>query len=395
MNLLARNMSRLAPCGIPLAWRQLYSDRKRLAAALAGVSFGIMLMLFQLGVYKAIMEMVIRPIQALDGELLMVSRNYEDLAVSQRFPERRIYQVLADRAVASVYPLALFFLDWRNPTNGIDRELVVFGIHPGKNPFRMPEIAAQIAVCANPEGILFDEMSSADYGPVPDLYRKGGPFYGEINGRRVQVQGLFAMGQTLATSGHIMAGMETYLRVSGLPAHQCNLGVIKLQPGADPQAVAARLTRLLPSDVEVVPRGTLEEREEKYWAQRTPVGFITVAGMLIAMVVGAVIVYQILYTDINDHMREYATLKAMGLSDLFFTGLVVQEAAILLAIGFVPGMTIVAALFRLAEASAGLPTRLTWVDTSTVVGLAAIMCLSAGLLATRRLRSADPADIFS
>jgi putative ABC transport system permease protein len=395
VNLPASNLVRLAPCGIPLAWRQISSDRKRLVTALAGVSFGVMLMLFQLGVYKAIMEMVIRPIRALDGELMVISRNFEYLYAAERFPERRIYQVLADREVASVHPLLMSFVRWRNPDTGVDREMVVYGMHPGKNPFRIPEIAAQSMVCANPEGILFDEMSTSDFGPVPDRFRKGGAFYCEVNGRRVKVQGLFAMGQTLASSGHALTGIETLLRLSEIPQHHCNVGVIKLQPGADPRAAAARLTHLLPADVEVVTSSELAKREQQYWEKRTPVGFITLAGMLIAMVVGAVIVYQILYTDINDHMREYATLKAMGLPDMFFMGLVVQEAAILLAIGFIPGMTISAALFRVAVTSAGIPTRLTLVDTAIVVAMATIMCLSAGLLATRRLRSADPADIFS
>ncbi len=395
MKLFARIAMSLAPCGIPLAWRQLSGDRKRLAAALAGVSFGVMLMLFQLGIFKAFMEMVIRPIRAMKGELLIISRNYEYVYSAQRFPERRIYQALADEAVDEVFPVMLAFLNWRNPVTGISRELVMFGIHPGKNPFTLPEIIAQQQVCANPEGLLFDEQSSDDYGPVAEWFREKGAWHGEINEHRVQVQGLFAMGETLASSGHVVAGLETFLRVSELPQHQCNLGVVKLKPRASPEAVAARLAELLPPDVEVVTRSELERREQAYWTERTPVGFITVAGMLIAMVVGSVIVYQILYTDINDHLREYATLKAMGLRDLFFMGLVVQEAVILLLIGFVPGLAITAALFHVAESSAGMPTRLTWAGTATVFGLAAFMCVASGLLATRRLRLADPADIFN
>lgn len=395
MSALGHSLGRLTPCGIPLAWRQLSSDRKRLVTALAGVTFGVMLMLFQLGVYKAIMEMVIRPIRSMDGELLLLSRNFEYVYSTRRFPERRVYQALADPEVASVYPVTLHFLRWRNPVSGIERELVTYGIYPGKNPFRLPEVREQVAVCTSPEGVLFDEMSSDDYGPIPMLFRKNGPFYNEISGQRVKVQGLFRMGQTLASSGHVVTGMETFLRISGIPPHHCNFGVVKLRPGADARATAARLTALMPADVEVVPCDVVIEREQSYWARRTPVGFITIAGMLIAMVVGAVIVYQILYTDINDHMREYATLKAMGLTDRFFMGLVVQEATILLAIGFVPGMAISATLFQAAVRLAGIPTRLTVADTALVFGLAAVMCLAAGLLATRRLRSADPADIFS
>lgn len=395
MNILSCTRRMLVPCGIPLAWRQLSSDRKRMVTALAGVSFGVMLMLFQQGIYVALMKMVVRPIEAMDGELTMVSRNFEYFCSAKRFPERRIYQALADPDVESVSPVALQFLHWRNPDTGIERDLVAFGIYPGRNPFRLPEVVAQAGVFTHPQGILYDRMSKRDFGPVAEIFQRDGPFAVEISGRRAEVQGLFAMGETLASSAHIITGMENFLRLSGIREHQCSVGVIRLQPGADPPAVAARLKRLLPSDVDVIPREELARREQQYWAKRTPVGFITIAGMIIAMVVGSVIVYQILYTDVNDHLREYATLKAMGMPGRFFTSLVVQESAILLGIGFLPGLAIAGALFREAESVAGIPTRLTWGDTSLIFGLAAVMCLVGGLLATRRLRSADPADIFS
>lgn len=395
MKRLERRVLQLAPCGIPLAWRQISSDRKRLLAALAGVSFGVILMLFQQGIYKAGMQMVIRPLTALDGDLLVVSRNFEFTYSSRPFPERRIYQTLSDPDVVSASPLVLQLVTWRNPLTGVQSQFEVFGVYPGRNPFRLPAIASQSEVFADPEGILFDEMSAPDFGPVGELYRKDGPFYGEVAGRRVRVLGLFAMGKTLIASGHGIVGMENFLRLTRRPEHQCDIGVIKLRAGADPSAVSARLAAALPSDVQVVTRGELERREKRYWARRTPVGFIIIAGMLVAMLVGAVIVYQILYTDISNHLHEYATLKALGMADPFFMGLVVQEAVLLVGISFPPAIAVCLVLFRLADRIAGLPTRLTVSDTAIVILLAAVMSLVAGLLATRRLRSADPAEVFS
>ena len=56
------------------------------------------------------------------------------------------------------------------------------------------------------------------------------------------------------------------------------------------------------------------------------------------MLVGLVIVYQVLSTDVADHLREYATFKAMGYPHRFFLGIVFEEALILGVIGFVPGL---------------------------------------------------------
>ncbi len=153
-------------------------------------------------------------------------------------------------------------------------------------------------------------------------------------------------------------------------------------------------TAVLPEDVEVITRGELLRREQTFWKETTPIGFITTSGMIMAMLVGAVIVYQILYTDINDHLKEYATLKALGLNNRFFRNLILQESAILLGIAFVPGLGLCALLFRFAVWKAGIPTHLSFTNTFIALGLAAIMCLGAGFFATRRLRSADPAEIF-
>ncbi len=267
-----------------LGWRQLIREKKRFCTALAGVSFGVILMLFQLGIFQAFMLMAARPIDAMKGELVMISRNFQYFMDAKSFPERRLYQTLALPDVKEVYPVMIDYGSWRHPETGREGDQAVFGVRPHANPF------------------------------------------------------------------------------------------------------------ILPRDVEVITRQELILREKTYWEEHTPLGFIVISGMIIAMFVGAVIVYQILYTDINDHVREYATLKAMGLGDGFFLRLVLQEAAILTAFGFIPGVLFTWVLFYLAETEGGLPTRLTIPDTLLVFGLTVVTCVIAGLLATRRLRAADPAD---
>jgi putative ABC transport system permease protein len=61
-------------------------------------------------------------------------------------------------------------------------------------------------------------------------------------------------------------------------------------------------------------------------------------GVLIGVLVGLVIVYQVLSADVADHMREYATFKAMGYGPRFFLGIVLEEALVLGVLGFLPGL---------------------------------------------------------
>ncbi len=394
MKFISQIRSWLMPGDVPLAWRQLSGDKKRFTAALAGVSFGVVIMLFQVGIYQAFMRMVIRPIVAMQGELIMVSPDFLYMMSAGEFPERRLYQTLADSDVKSVYPVALCYHKWSNPSTRTKTEIALVGVHASKNPFLIPEVASRSDILASPEDVLFDVKSTPDCGDIGGLFHKHGEVRTEINGRRIRVGGLFSMGQTLAAYGHVIMGMETYQRLSGFPSGIINIGLIRLEPGANWEAVKSRLEKIIPEDVKVITRDELILYEQTYWQNNTPIGFIVMAGMVLAMFVGAVIVYQILYTDVNDHIKEYATLKAIGLGQGFFFNFIISQSLILLIIGFIPGILITSLLFAIADSSAGLPTRLTLSGAFTVFFLSAIMCLTAGLLATRRLRSVDPADIF-
>lgn len=296
--------------------------------------------------------------------------------------------------MAKVFPVGVKFASWRNPETGTQRKVALYGIYPFANPYTLPELQDVASILAQPDGALYDETSPSEFGNVAGRLQRDGVVYGEINKSAMRVLGTYRHGRTLAVNGHMLVGMEAFRRVTGRTGQEIELGMITLHPGASALEVAQQLNNLLPDVVEVLTREALIRREQGYWQRNSPLGFIVTAGMVIAMFVGSVIAYQTLYTDINDHMREYATLKALGLGDGYFVRLVMQEAAILPAFGFAPALLATALLFRFAETHGGIPTRLTLTDTLLVGGLTLVSCAIAGLLATRRLRAADPADIF-
>jgi putative ABC transport system permease protein len=170
--------------------------------------------------------------------------------------------------------------------------------------------------------------------------------------------------------------------------------MVSLKPGTDPAELRDRISALLPKDVRVLTADVFRSEEQDFWISRTAIGFICLAGMLVGMLVGGIVVYQILYTDVTDHLREYATLKAMGITDMFLFSIVMTEALILLLAAAVPSTILAGALFYVTRAGSGMPTELTVPELAAVFVLAAVMCIVAGFLATRKLKTADPADIF-
>jgi putative ABC transport system permease protein len=207
--------------------------------------------------------------------------------------------------------------------------------------------------------------------------------------------GVYQLGTSFGYDGMVITSDLNYQRIRPVqPAELIDLGLIRVRPGADPDAVRAAVDAVLPEDVQVYTKRQYIDREIGYWAKVTPIGFIFSFGALMGFGVGAVIVYQILFADVSDHLSEYATLKAVGHTDLYLAAVVVSEAAMLAVLGFLPGLGIAHRLYRLTEQATKLPLHLSTQIALSVLGLTMVMCSLAGILALRKVASADPAEVF-
>ena len=117
-------------------------------------------------------------------------------------------------------------------------------------------------------------------------------------------------------------------------------------------------------------------------------------GTVMGFVVGVVICYQIVYADIADHMREFATLKAIGYGSYYFVGLVLEQCFYLSLLGFIPGLVISYISYRLLAMYTGLTMDLGPGLAGLVLLATAAMCTISGLLAVSKLLATDPAELF-
>ena len=361
-----------------MAWLQLAGDRKRFFVALLGITFAVAMMLFQMGLKNALYKQVVGPLELLDGQVVIVGANYEYFGVGKGFPEVRLHQSRAVAEVESAEGIKLGCMSFKSVDDGRERDIFVIAFDPSKRD----------------GAVLFDSLSRSQYGDVAGKFAAEGSARTEIAGRRATVKGLVRIGATFAADGNVLTSLRTFSEMWPEPDGVYSVGVLKLRGGADPEDVVRRLEKILPRDVSAMTKERFIENAKDYWAKRTPIGFVIGASMAVAIFVGAVIVYQILYTDVTDHLSEYATLKAIGFSDSFFVWIIVQESFILSVMGFVPGAGLAEILYMLTRSVAGMQTYMSLASLATVFGLSLSMCLAAGLLATRKLRKANPADIF-
>jgi putative ABC transport system permease protein len=211
----------------------------------------------------------------------------------------------------------------------------------------------------------------------------------------VVVVGTVELGPSFGADGNVVLSETNFRRVmTQRLASNTDLIALRLRPGADVAAVKARLAAVLPQDVLVMTQAELVGWERHYWETGTPIGFIFAFGSLMGLIVGMVIVYQILFSDISIHMREYATLKALGYSQGYLRKVVLGAALILALLGFVPGALLSAALYRMIAGATFLSLQMETPRAVLVFALIFGMCITAGLLAMRKLREANPADMF-
>lgn len=376
-----------------VALSNLVHDRTRLLVGIAGVAFAVLLAFINLGFLGALSDTAGLLYNQLDADVYLISPLSLNGTSTKPFPKERLYQAASQASVAKASPLYINYGAWRNAENNDALFMLGFGFNPKDRPFLLPELKADSATEAliQPNTVFLDRRSLPKFGP-----QKVG-LQTEYNRRNVTINGLFALGGGLAAEGTVMMGDQNFLRFfSPRTLDRIDLGLLKLKPGADINQVVLALRQRLPSDVTVYSKADIIARDRQYWLETTAVGFIFSLGVGVALIVGAAIVYQILYADIAKNFKEYATLKAIGFHNRFLMGVVLQEALLLALMGFVPGLILSLSVYQLIiqATNEAIPMVMPPDRVILVLGLVTATCLLSGVLSLRKILVADPATVL-
>ena len=380
---------------IPLAWLLLSRQPLRLLVAVAGISFAGILMFMQLGFRDGLFDASVTVHRLLDADLVLISPRSKSSISMSGFPKRRLIQALAQKEVLSVAPVNLNYLLWRNPENLKTRSILALGFNPEDSLLIDEKFKAKAESLKNPGRVLFDTLSRPEFGPIEEWFSNGRSVETEVAGKRVKVEGLVELGPSFGADGNLITSRETFLRLlSGNPKGSIEIGLIKLSAESDHQFIKNILNKSLPNDVRVLTKKEFIDFEKNYWRDSTAIGFIFSLGALMGFVVGCVVVYQILYSDVSDHLPEYATLMAMGyrLKSLLFV--VAREGFLLALFGYIPAYLSGQILYAVIRDSTKLPISMDSSKAVLIFVLILIMCMGSAAIAMRKLVDADPAEIF-
>lgn len=380
---------------LPIGWLQLTHSRGRFIAAVAGVAFANLLVFMQLGIMGALNTSTVAPYAMLNADIILSSEDGNTLTDDGHIPRARMFQALGVAGVNDATPLFIGNLPF-TLKDGSSVSLLSFGMDVAKPDFTTPDIAASLDRLSIENTALLDKDTRGMPQSVIENLAQGRPFSFETGGDTLQAIGTMEVGGGFLADGMMMMSDQTFLRVfpnrnSGAPNHI----LIQTDDGISIDTVLTRLQNTLPTNNLRIQSVTGSAANDlAYMSTERPTGIIFGFGVFMGILVGLVIVYQVLSTDVADHLREYATFKAMGYGQPFFLGIVFEEAIILAVFGFVPGFLVSMALYAGLVSVTGLPVAMN-ASRAILVFLGTLTaCTLSGAIATRRLANADPADLF-
>lgn len=379
---------------LPVGWLQLVHKRTRLIAALAGVAFANVLVFVQVSLMNSMSIATLKPYDFFQADIMISAEDANSLSEGGNVARQWMFQAMEDPEVAAGMGLFLSNVSWPRVTKTL--ALTTFGVDPAQPGFLAPDLASKAPLLQIRDSAILDRLSRGLPRDEAAAIRPQSPLSFEVSGQTLTLYDTFAGGGGFGGDGYMMVSDQTFLdlfpaRSSGAPDHI----LLKVVPGADPDAVATRLRELI-SDKTLRIRSYAAAKAEDLVYQQTkrPTGIIFGFGVLIGVLVGIVIVYQVLSADVADHMSEYATFKAMGYPRRFFLGVVFEEALILAILGFIPGAVIGSLILTLMRKATTLPLTMTPGMAGSVFMATLLACVISGAIATRRLSAADPADLF-
>ena len=365
------------------------------------MAFAVLLMFLFTGFKNALYDSQLQLLSQLNGEVVMINRRKSNMFVPISFARRRLYQARSFEGVGDAYALYTSDANWQNPETGQTRPMRVLAFNLDDPVLRLPEVSEHMEQLQLPNTALIDTRARAEVGPTE------AGIITQLADREIRIVGTFTLGTDFASgNGNLIMSDVNFLRYFANRGPEedersfatADVGLIKIEAGADAERIAATLANSLPNDVLILPRdgdSGFVDRERRYWEENTNIGFVFTLLTTMSFVVGIILVYQILYTDVADHWKEYATLKAMGYTNWFLLGVVVQEALFLSVLGFFPGMGVSMLLYNGAGNVTGLLFQLTSQRVINILILTFLMCLISAAIAVRKVQAADPAEVFT
>jgi putative ABC transport system permease protein len=371
---------------LKLASRNLFQDRLRFVATIVGIVFSIVLVNIQMGLFLSFERMVTTMIDHAPADLWIVplgTKCFEDPSLLDQHDQARIRAVAG---VAETVPVVIGFSPWTVPGGGTTPVFIVGsqenaeGLHPWKlAEGNLADLLAPNTVAV--DRTYFTRLGISGIGDVTDIREQS-----------VKVAAITDGIRSFTTTPYVFTSLDQAHAYTGTPPDKVSYFLVRVSPGADIASVRQRLLTTL-SKVEVLTPAAFSSRSRSFWLFGTGAGAALFAGALLGAIVGTVIVAQTLYSSTKDHLNEFATLRAIGSSNLYIHKVIVWQALLSAVIGFALAAAL-SLVIVMVTAKTALPILMTPSLTSALFMLTVVMCVISALAAIVQVIRIEPARVF-
>jgi putative ABC transport system permease protein len=384
-----------------LAFRQLTHRGAKLIGALSGVSMAIILIFIQLGFQGSLYDSGTSVARAFDADIILTSRDFKTMAFPWPWvPRHELVQARGASGVQDVAPFYASMLQVADPKDGRNLSCWLFAFPPDQRVFGQSDITSQLDLVRLPFIGLIDSSSRKELGVIASAVIENSgvevvlPAAAFNMQPYVKLDGTYKIGPTINVDGSIVTSDLNHYLITGVPLDRASLGIVQLVPGTDVAVAQKSIQDRVGPGVHVFTKEQFLRNERQFYSDYTPIGFIFDAGVMIGIVVGIVFISQVLHGIVSDNMREYATLRAMGYPQSFFVALVGIIALSIAAVTYLPSVLVSYIVYDVAANATGLPMYMKPSYLAVVLLLVVVMALIAATMSTRKLKQADPVDLF-
>ena len=373
---------------LTLASRNLLHDRVRLVATVVGIVFSIILVTVQLGVFLSFERMITTMIDHAQADFWIVPSETKSFEESSFLTGSERLQALSINGVTAAVPVIVGYASWRKPNGGASTPVLVVGTPEtsiGLQPWNVVE--GSLRDLSMPDGVAIDRSYFEQLG-IAQIGE-----HAEINNHKARVVAVTKGIRSFTTTPHVFASLERARAYLGAPPNKANFFIVRISPNADAEVIRSRLAASL-SNAEVLTSEQFRHRTRQFWLSDTGAGAALLGSAILGIIVGTIIVAQTLYSSTKDHLKEFATLRAIGSSYKYILKVILSQALLSAVIGFSIAAAVDLVLVKMT-ADASLPIIMTPALTLGLFMLTVTMCSIAAISAIRVVTRIDPVLVFT
>jgi putative ABC transport system permease protein len=389
----ARSKARPMPMVTKLAYRNLFHDRLSLVVTLVGIVFSVVLVAVQCGIYLGSEVRIAAMLDHSEGDLWVIPLGTKSFDDPTLLPGREKHAILSTPGVASIEELAVGFINWRKGSGGVTAAVLVGSDTTTNHSLPWDIVEGSAAALSAPWGVAVDSTYFKDLG----IERLGD--HAEINNKQVTVTAVTQGIRSFITMPYVFTTLANARPLLDATPDQATYTLVRVAPGHDVDEVRKAISLRLP-ETEVISHAEFRKRSLDYWLFETGAGSALIAGALLGIIVGIVVVAQTLYASTKDHINEFATLRALGASASYIHKVILTQAVLSAMLGYLLGILLSLIVIELSHrfilSFPSIPLIVMTPNLALMLlALTVGMCVFAATCAIFKVTRIDPAIVFS